>query len=133
MTPHDHEPAQYLNVDLEIASAVDFAGLLAHIARKTVVLMHEKKGRSWVASLELHSQRPRTPDAAIRAFVKVLQALPPTARRSWNGLRARTFNIGIQSGTEATALELNLAPETLAAASALGANIAITVYPPVCR
>jgi hypothetical protein len=125
-----YEAARYLNVDLELESSSSMEKLLRHISEQTVVLHHAKHGRSWVASLELLSQRPRNSDQAMLLFVKLLKSLPSAQRREWDAARLRTFNIGVQAGLDGTPLELKVGPATLNAVAALGAGLAVTVYDP---
>jgi hypothetical protein len=130
MSTRQYEPAQYLNVDLELESSSGLDELLRHLAAKTCVLHHGKRGRKSVAALELLSQRPRNADQALRLFVEVLHRLPAAPRRQWRAASARRFNIGVQSGLEGAPLELTVGPATLAALAALGASLWLTVYSP---
>jgi hypothetical protein len=125
-----YEAARYLNVDLELESSSSMENLLGHLSEQAVVLHHAKQGRSWVACLELLSQRPRNADQAILSFVELLAGLPSAQRRQWDAAKLRTFNIGARAGLDGAPLELKVGPATLEAVAALGAGLAITVYDP---
>ena len=132
MKTTDYEPAQFLNVDLEIRSRVSLEPLIEEVEKKKIlVLHHARRGKSWLAVLEV--ALPRNADAAVRAFGKLVKGLSPAARALWDRALARTFNIGIQAGLEPTAFEQRLAAESVREAAALGANIVVTIYPPAKR
>lgn len=103
--------------------------LLAGLGKRVIVLRYDRFKSRWLAVLELAAQ-PRTAAEAIRKFVKLIEKLPPDARRQWNGASFRSFNIGIQSGAERPALELEIGPDVLGEAAKIDAKIAVTVYPP---
>jgi hypothetical protein len=74
---------------------------------------------------------PRTADEAIRAFVRMVEALPPFARRCWREASSRTFDIGIQAGLSPSPFEdVRLQPKTLQAVSRVVGTILVTVYAP---
>jgi hypothetical protein len=77
------------------------------------------------------SKHPRTADAAIRAFVRMVDALPPSARRCWSEASSRTFDIGIQAGLSPYSFEdVRLQPQTIQDVSRLEGTLLITVYAP---
>ncbi len=124
------EPTHYLNVDLDLWARFDLQPLVDALARDTTVMnVGPRPGGQHFASLEV-ARRTTTADATIRAFAKLIAKLPRRARFDWNRARLRSFNIGIQAGSEPYAFELHLAPETITTAAALDARITITVYRP---
>lgn len=117
-------------MDLEITSASSLEPLLEVLRAHVTVVGTWHNGRTHFVGLELLSQRPTTPDQAIRAFARVLKTLPAGARRAWKAARKRCFNIGIQAST-GPAFETELEAATLAAVVALDATVVFTVYEPV--
>jgi hypothetical protein len=123
------EPTHFLNVDLEIGSRGKLDVLAASLSPRLIELYRGKIGQLDRAHYEISAMTP-TADVTIRALVRVLQKLPPAARRVWNSARVRDFNIGIQAGATPRSAELAIEPKTLQAITALGGRIVITVYAP---
>lgn len=128
MKASDYEPAQFLNVDLDIKSRVSLEPLIKEVEHRTIVLHHAKSGKYWFAVLEV--VLPRNADRAIRAFVRLVKGLSPAARALWDGALVRTFNVGIQAGLQPAAFEQRVEAKSVREAAALGADIVVTVYSP---
>jgi hypothetical protein len=62
--------------------------------------------------------------------VRLIDNLPSDARRQWNQASLRSFNIGVQSGAERPAFELEIGPDVLGDVARIDARIVVTVYPP---
>jgi len=127
------EETPFLNVDLDIWAAYDLAPLVAalgtHVSEMFTGAVQVEEG-AYQTHLELATgeREPWNPDSAIQTFVRLIEELPPAARRLWDGANLRNFDIGIQGGVTPRAFEFSLLPETLAAVSRLKANVALTVY-----
>jgi|SRR5436190_18555120 len=127
------EETTFLNVDLDIWAAYDLAPLVAalgpHVSDMFTGAAQVEEG-AYQTHLELvaREREPWNPDAAIQAFVRLIEDLPPAARRLWDVANLRNFDIGIQGGVTPQAFQFSLLPETLAAVSRLKANVALTVY-----
>lgn len=120
---------QFLNVDLEVLSKADPAPLVKAFERKRVsVLFCGDQGEQYFAAFELFTTR-RTLEQLLAGFCDLLETLPPKAATIWKTASRRTFDIGIQSGDTRPVLALRISPTTLARIAALGATIAVTVYP----
>lgn len=119
---------RFANVDLDVASRADLAPLIAALEPRAFCLHGSafRRGRLNVATFEL-SRQPRNPDAGIRAFVAVIESLPPKARALWNGARKRDFNVGVDAA-EGSQVFTVLA-ETVALAGRVRGSISFTVYP----
>ena len=122
----------FLNVDLDIWAAYDLAPLVEalgdHVSDMFTGAAQAEEG-AYQTHLELSiEERPGNPDAAIQAFAKLIDELPPAAKCLWDEANLRNFDIGIQGGVTPRAFQFSLHPDTLAAASRLKANIALTVY-----
>lgn len=120
--------AQYLNVDLDLASPRPLDRLLDHLLPRTVLLHRGRRGRSHVASLELRTQRHKDAGSALKAFAALLLEMPAPARRDWEAARVRSFDIGIRADAETRPFACSVRTETLRALTELGASLAITVY-----
>jgi hypothetical protein len=122
----------FLNVDLDVWAACDLAPFVEalgdHVSDMFTGAAQVEEG-AYQTHLELAiEERPGNPDAAIQAFAKLIDELPPAAKRLWDEANLRNFDIGIQGGVTPRAFQFSLHPDTLAAASRLKANIALTVY-----
>ena len=125
----------FLNVDLDIWAGYDLAPLVeafgSHVSDMftgTAEVPGEEGSFQTHLELAIEEREPWSPDAAIQAFVRLIDDLPPAARRLWDEANLRNFDIGIQGGVTPRAFQFSLRPDTLAAASRLKANVALTVY-----
>ena len=115
----------FLNVDLDVESTADLTPLVEALAPYTFAL-ERPAGR---ASFELNEPvMPTDPEPLILEFVRLVKALPSSARALWDGASRRVFDIGIQSGRRPLQEAHHLAPTTLLAAAEVGAEIAFTIY-----
>ncbi len=125
---------EFLNVDLDLESAVPLTTLIAELGNKIDVLHHGELNRvAHYAALEIREGKADEPDSIINAFCKRIEALSPASKRLWRDCAARRFDIGILSGTAAgrdsDGLRLDLQPATLKRVAALEAQIVVTIYP----
>jgi hypothetical protein len=118
---------KFLNVDLDVWSAVPLDSLVQAFGKHVVVLSAGKEGRRYGTHLEL-SVESKNADQLLARFVKHIERLPRAARRLWDQARARELNIGIQAASKPHGFELRLQPETLAAVARVNARIGVTVY-----
>jgi hypothetical protein len=123
-------PADFLNVDLEIKSRFDPAVFETAWENRVIRLRADQIGRQHWLRLALTFQ-PKNPTAAIRRFAKLVQHLPPPARRAWVQATTKEFDIGIQAGFERGSGEWVLEPEVVQTIADLGARIRLTVYSPL--
>lgn len=127
------EPTHFLNVDLDIAGAAGELRVLADALDRTLFVLHrDTRGRTLTAHYESRRQHT-TPDAALRAIAKVLEALSPEARGAWHAAKVRDFNVGLQAGRQPHASEYAITPATAGRVAALGGRLVITVYAPFPR
>ena len=87
---------EFRAVDLDVRSRKSLAPLLSAWPWVQTPERTTSAAPRWLL-VTLRSQ-PRTADDAIRAFVEMVEALPPSARRCWRQATSRTFDIGIQAG-----------------------------------
>lgn len=126
-------PPQFLNVDLEVVSKTDLAPFVKSFgSRKVSVLYCIRQEDGFLAALELSTAR-RTPEQLLSRFCDLLEAMPPEAAKLWRNARQRIFDIGIESGRAQPPLAVKISPATLARITALGATVAVTIYPPFSR
>jgi hypothetical protein len=120
---------RFSNVDLDVASRADLGPLIAALEPGAFCLdgsASRRRGAN-VATFEL-SRQPRNPDAGIRAFVSLIESLPPRARALWNGATRRDFNVGVEAADRSQ--QFTVLAETVASAGRVGGSITFTVYPP---
>ena len=125
---------EFLNVDLDLESAIPLTPLIEELGNKIDVLHNGALNRvAHYAALEIREGKASDPDSIINAFCKRIEALSPASKRLWRDCAARRFDIGILSGTlgsrNVDGLRLDLQPATLKRVAALSAQIVITVYP----
>ena len=72
-----------------------------------------------------------TPDKCIVAFSKLIERLPPTARRAWAGASLRRFDIGVHvsAGSPSGMFVEHLRAATVRRAADLNGEITFTIYP----
>lgn len=121
----------FANVDLELVSKVDPAPIADALGRKAELLASFKNRGRFFASFELGAGplHPTSPDRMIARLCDLFEKLPPAAEHLWKQALSRTFDIGLHSGDQCPFLSLRIAPKTLQRVAALGATIAITLYP----
>ena len=143
----------FINVDLEVWSHEDLALFAKAVESRSIVLYSGKARRRFLATIEARPARPlKSPEQTIRALLKVVEALPPAARRLWTHAESRVFNVGYEAGERVTLLyerpvgsglwyprksdetsgpcETSFSPELLYAVAKVGGTIATTIYPP---
>ena len=120
--------SRFLNVDLEVLSRTNPAPLVKALGKKVHVLYCAAYESGYLATFEMSFDRPSL-ERRLGYFCDLLETLPPPAARIWKQARRRTFDIGLQSGDSFPALALRIEAKTLARVTALGATIAITLYP----
>ena len=120
----------FLNVDLEVFSKSDLKEFVAALGRKVAVLYIGKEFGANKAYLELRGQ-PKTPDAAVLRFCKLIENLPRKERALWNTAKSRSFDIGIEAPRPGDHYWTAVSPRAILAAAKVGVQIAITVYGPM--
>jgi hypothetical protein len=123
------QATHFLNVDLNIYSRRDLLPLVKAFGSKVIVLYVGRVRGKYSASLEI-AGLTKTPDSAIRAFCRLIEALPEPERRLWNNATVRSFSIGIRAGTHPTPCDFTIQPRTIKAVSEVAAQIVLTIYPP---
>jgi hypothetical protein len=117
----------FLNVDLEIQSASKLDSLAAAMGRRVHVL-HCGPGskRRYLLAVET-SRQLKGPDATIHALCRMIERLPPAARRIWNGA-IKEFDVGYELRPSERFSRFALRPDTLQRIAGLGASLAVTYY-----
>lgn len=120
---------ELLNVDLEIKSRHTLVPLVRALESHVIVLYHSRTGSYHLVTMELLDQRPRSADAIIRRFGKLLGSLPTAAARlAWERATSRVFDVGIQAGNTRTVHQEPISATTIAAVAKLGASVTVTTY-----
>jgi hypothetical protein len=123
------EGTHFLNVDLDIYSKSDLKPLADAFGKKVFVLYAGPSRRKYKAVLEL-AAHTKSADATIRAFCKLIRALPRSSSRMWRDADQRDFSIGIQVMYEPNVTDFALSVATVKEAAGVGARIVFTVYSP---
>jgi hypothetical protein len=133
------DKTKFLNVDLDIFSKSDLQPLADAMGKKVIVLHVGRFKRTYEAHLELSGsplpqvRHPKSPEALIIEFCRLIEELPPAARKMWEAAKTRTFDIGIKAPGPSSCYWSSISPEALRAASEINAQIAVTVYGPMKR
>ncbi|MBS1803620.1 MAG: hypothetical protein JST28_09640 [Acidobacteria bacterium] len=120
----------FLNVDLEIFSQTDLKPLADALKKSLTVHFLGIEFGKQKAYFALATQ-PKTPDEAIIRYCKLVQTLPSSKRKIWDDAESRSFDIGFESPKRGRYFWGAVTSEAIRAASAVGAQIAITVYGPM--
>jgi len=115
---------RFINVDLDVESPEELRPLIEAMEPQAY-LLERPPGR---ASFELNEGAPNGPEVAILEFIRIVKALPPAARKVWDGASKRVFDIGMQSGRHPFRVSHNIGIETLREAADIGSDITITMY-----
>jgi hypothetical protein len=122
------EPTYFLNVDLDVFSRYSLAPLAAAFGSKVIQLHAGPHGNHHRAHFELNASSRKSADALIVGFVRLVKALPQTARAVWNRAYRRDFSIGLQAGFKPHSYDLALKPTTLRLVSSVNARVVVTIY-----
>jgi hypothetical protein len=118
-------PRFFLNVDLELESSHDLHPLIRAF-EPVAYALERPAGR---ACFELDSAVDfDDPEPIILEFVRLVNDLPADARIAWDRASRRVFDIGFQSERQPFQQTHRIAPQTLQAVGAIGAELAVTVY-----
>jgi hypothetical protein len=122
--------AEFLAVDLDIKSRRALSSLVAAFGNQVSATEVEKRrGRHWV-HLCLLRDMPE-PGAAIRRYVRIIERLPPAARRLLKEC-VLVFDIGIKSSRDTrSCAEWELSANDVALIEKLGGTVRMTVYGPL--
>ena len=119
---------RFRNVDLEVSSASDLGWLADEFGEDAVNLYCGSAHGHFLATFETDKPREDA-DAAIAYFCNLVDNLSEEGRRGWDSAFLKIFDIGYDGGDAPPAFQSDLRPETLAAASRIGASLRITIYP----
>ncbi len=118
----------FLNVDLDVESEHPLDALVASLGDDVVVLHHGRAGRLHVATFETAAVA-ESAEAAVLQLCALLEDLSDDGRAAWHACRARTFDVGFDSGDAPASLRSVLRPDTVKRVAALGVAVAITIHP----
>ena len=123
------DETRFQNVDLDVYARHDLTALARALESRAMLLSSDLRNGTYRASFELNTQ-PTDAEPAIRAFVALIEQLPPVQRALWDAADRREFSIGIGAGHLPSSFHLNLSPEVLKLATDVGAAIEFVVYAP---
>ncbi|MGY4304960.1 hypothetical protein ACVIJ6_002203 [Bradyrhizobium sp. USDA 4369] len=119
----------FLNLDLVLKSASDFAPLIAHLDQSVYLLHHQQHENEFLLVLETDATEALDPITCKQRFLTLIESLPDRATDLWNGCTSRTFSYGFEGGRDFSALDITMPADLLLRIASLGADIGITVYP----
>ena len=118
----------FLNVDLEIESALKLDSLAAQMGKRVIVLYSGPASKRKRHLLALESSRQhRGPNATIHALCAVVESLRPAARRIWSAAR-KEFHVGYELRPSDRSSRFTLRPDTLERMARLSATLGVTYY-----
>jgi hypothetical protein len=117
---------QLLNVDLDILAQnnSDLEFLLSAIQKTCFVL---NPGEAKFAILELRVEGVSL-DEVLNMFCSAIESLEAVQRGVWDRLELRSFNIGIQAGSEPYQVPFSMNESTMRRLAQISASIIMTVY-----
>jgi hypothetical protein len=118
-----------LNVDLDVYSRDPLDVLADALGRKVSVNYAGREGRDYSLHCSLLMLPIPSLDSALRAWTKLITALPRTAKTAWKRAKRRELNVGLRSQLQSEVDEMRVNPPTLNQIARLGATIAVTLYP----
>ena len=118
----------FLNVDLEIESAIPIRLVTEEFGEDVSVLYSGQTSGGFLASYEI-SLMDRDADSIIHRFCDLIESLSEDARREWNGSFRRTFDIGYGPSELVGMYSSRIRSGTVARVSGLNAEIAVSIYP----
>jgi hypothetical protein len=127
------EPAQFLNIDLDVRSRRSLAPLVTAwpwAYQPMTAGGPPSPNPRWI--LINAPERGKTAEALAKHLLRHIEQLRGEARQSWKSAYRRVFDIGVQAGGPGRAFEdVTLTADTLKRIAAVGAAVQITVYPAV--
>jgi len=123
-------PASFINLDLELSSAVDLTDLATHWSKQAFILFHGETGTEYKLVAELiDSAMGEDALACTERFLRLISALPPALLGLWHQCSSRVFDYGFDGGLEDPPLQTTLSSAVLLRMAELGIDLRITVYP----
>jgi hypothetical protein len=119
----------FLNVDVDVRSRDDLGPLMEALGSKVIRLHDGRRGRLYWKRFTL-AGGPKSLVDAVRRLCRLLDGLPPGAKKLWSDASIREFDIGIQAGERPDSAEWVLDTSVLEDVAKAGARIRVTVYSP---
>ena len=119
---------KHLNTDLDIESSQDLTPIIEHFGEDVIVLYHGEAKEMIRASFEL-SGIIDGPDEIISHFCMLAESLTGQARKLWDNAFRKVFDIGYRAGDFPSSFNSEIRSETIERIAAIGASIAVTIYP----
>ena len=115
--------ATFVNVDVEVTSRDGLRRLAAHL-RETAVVLHERDGFLSFESLAVRGSMAER----MRFLLRLVEALPPAAKREWDSAERRTFDIGLQAAAGRSPAGFPIDEDILRRLVAVGGSVGLTLY-----
>jgi hypothetical protein len=120
---------EFQNCDLDVRSRTSLLPLLEAWPWAQTPGRKHGSGPRWLLLSPRGSSR--TAEQAVRQLVRLIDRLPPAAKRCWAQASSRVFDIGVQAGLTPTSFQgVKLSAETLRAVARVRGRVLMTVYAP---
>lgn len=124
-------PTHFLNLDLVLRSSSDLTPLAEHFGEHVLVLSNGEAEGTFLLALETSIANP-SPEACIRHFLRLVDAMPPAQRAVWDHCSSRIFDFGFQAGCNASPQQLKIEPTVLGMLAERGVTVEVTLYAYQC-
>lgn len=131
MTQSVLDKTKFLNVDLDISSKFDVQPLVTAMGKRVSLSFVGRVERMYYAHMDLAIGNPKSPESAILEYCRLIHALPAVAKKDWDAVKTRRFDIGIEAPGPQNYYWFALSPKALKAAADVNAQIAFTIYGPM--
>ena len=123
--------ATFINIELEVRAPFALDGLAESFGEQFVANYCGRIGpRKYLLSGSCFSQRSRAngPDGIALALCRMINRLPPSAKKVWKRASDRVFDVGLDANLDRRVIVDLLEPKTLAQIAKVGARLAVSVY-----
>ena len=122
------ECLEFINTDLDLYVTTRSKPLLDWLRERAVEV--SSGGDRFTFELD---KQPRTLSESFRGFARLVDTMPPDIRKLWSACKRRSFDIGMRrrAGSASRQLAVVIDRKDVALISAIGGQIALTLYPEV--
>lgn len=125
------EPAEYINLDLDLKSPHDLTPLATHLSKVAFVLHNDKIGDVYrlIAEPAIEGRLNQDPQACTEEFLNIFGELPEELVAILRACTSRTFDYGFDGGSESPPLSITLPAAHLAQMAKWNIDVQVTIYP----
>ena len=128
--PHGPARGHFLNVDLEVQSREDLSLLAAELESRACLLHFQQEPGANFLVVEREDE-PSGPglEATVVDLCTLVETLSPPARALWDRADLRVLDAGFDAVSGSPLAFFSMPPSLLRRVAAIGARLAVTVYP----